>query len=38
MLDLIDILEINNVDGVNKSNIRVFEPLKSDTVEQRGKE
>lgn len=38
MLDLIDILEINNVDGVNNSNIRVFEPLRSDTVEQMRKE
>lgn len=34
----IDKLEVNNVYRVNNSNIRVFKPLKSDTVEQMDKD
>lgn len=34
MLDLTDKLEINNVHGVNNSNMKLFKPLKNDTVEQ----
>lgn len=37
MLDLIDKLELNNIYGVNNSNIRVFKLFKSEIVEWMGK-